>query len=555
MNEHRGHQSQTERAGHYNEDEAEKGYQERRSNSFADDSLLSEARRFYSPSGPEQSPFSRTRSDSLTLSKRAIRTRFRRPVLVIVSLVMMATLLWLTHVLLFLVPSFSSLGQAAVVSSPSSPTASTEELGRSSLGQFALQKILADSAGVFGLFEGSNATTYTSSPETDQNGTNKKKKKSHHRSTWMSLVPDSTPLSQINIPGTHDSATWNFTQTTANSIRHNADPANGVLPAVVYRCQHVSLLDALNGGVRFFDLRYGLDPEGVRLVFYHAHALLSDLATVEDVLFGFYTWLEAHPSEVVLLSFKIEVSTFAPIYISPHPLTFFLPPQSTGINTTPPDHLKTQTLLLQSLTTPAAKHYISQRHDVLGTLGPARGKIILLRRFDNPLDGLPPGTTIEPTLPGIHLSPSAWPDNAKTGFSLTYNPEKNLSAQIEDYYEPNDLPSNSTAEENVAAKLRAVEGNLRLAAAGGKGGEEVWYITFTSAENNANHPAVTPNIMALGNGTEVTPQGGVNGRLVREVFPTLRGKGLGVLVIDFWDLLGLDEGGEEGDVVGAFLDL
>ena len=132
----------------------------------------------------------------------------------------------------------------------------------------------------------------------------------------------------------------------------------------------------------------------------------------------------------------------------------------------------------------------------------------------------------------------------------------NLSAQIEDYYEPNDLPDGSTAAENVDAKIEAVEGNLRLAAARGgdrKEGERL-FITFTSAENNANRPAVTPNIMALGNGTVLTPDGGVNGRLVREVFPTLRGKVLGVLVIDFWDELSL-EGGEEGDVVGAFLDM
>lgn len=312
MNGDRGHQPQHEKAINYNEEGAEKRHQEQGNIYFANESFLSEThshphpRRFSPPSGTDQSPFLRM-SDTLTLSKRAIRTKFRRPALVIISLVMMGTFLWLTQALLLLAPSLSAVGQAAVVSSPSSTAISTEDLGRSSLGQFALQKILGDSAGVFGLFEGNNATTYVSSPETER-GINKKKKKSNYRSKWMSLIPDSTPLSQINIPGTHDSATWNFTQTTSDSIRHNADPANGVFPAVVYQCQRVSLVDALNGGVRFFDLRYGLDPEGVRLVFYHAHALLSELATVDDVLFGFYTWLEKHPSEVVLLSFKIEVS-------------------------------------------------------------------------------------------------------------------------------------------------------------------------------------------------------------------------------------------------------
>lgn len=96
-----------------------------------------------------------------------------------------------------------------------------------------------------------------------------------------------------------------------------------------------------------------------------------------------------------------------------------------------------------------------------------------------------------------------------------------------------------------------------MSSGGGKGGKEggPLFITFTSAENNANHPAVTPNIMALGNGSDVTPEGGVNRRLVGEIFPTLKGKTLGVLVIDFWEQLDLDGGEKEGDVVGAFLDL
>jgi len=328
MNENRGHQPQQERAKNYKGEGAEKGYQEQGGVNFSDESSLPETHFRSHPRHlwPRQSPFSRMRTDDLAPSKTATRTRPRRPTLVIISLAMMGTFLWLTHALLFLAPSLSAVGQAAVVSSPSSTATSTQDSGRSALGQFALQKVLADSAGVFGLFEGNNITTQLSSPDTEK-GTNKKEKKSNHRSTWMSLLPDSTPLSQINIPGTHDSATWNFTQTTSDSIRHNADPANGVLPAVVYQCQRVSLHDALERGVRFFDLRYGLDPEGVRLVFYHAHALLSGLATVEDVLFGFYTWLEAHPSEVVLLSFKIEVSPrpHPPMYLTTNPP---LPPRT-----------------------------------------------------------------------------------------------------------------------------------------------------------------------------------------------------------------------------------
>ncbi|KAM7223727.1 PLC-like phosphodiesterase [Rhypophila decipiens] len=452
----------------------------------------------------------------------------------------------LAYTLLFLFPSLYTLGQGSSSPAPSSSTylpIGSGGVGRPSLGKFALQKVLGDAGGVFGRADDEN----TSSPFSNNN--NKDAKKSNHRATWMSLIPDSTPITEINIPGTHDSATWNFTQTTADSIRHNANPANGVLPAEVYRCQRVSLWASLEAGVRFFDLRYGLDPEGVRLVFYHAHALMSELATVDDVLFGFYSWLDRHPSEVVLLSFKIE---------------------DTGINLTPADHLKTQFLLFQSLTTPAAKQYILQRHDSLGTLGPARGKIILFRRFDNPFDPSP-GQGTETVLPGLHLSPSVWTENSK-GFWLVYNARRNLSAHIEDYYEPRDLsPPDQSASVNIDAKVSAVEGSLRLAAASSslpaeevkeKSEEEEYkgelFITFTSAEHSANHPPVTPIIMALGNGTESTPAGGVNRRLVKEILPTLKGKRVGIVIIDFWDGLDIDgkgyEHGEE-DVVGALLDL
>lgn len=81
------------------------------------------------------------------------------------------------------------------------------------------------------------------------------------------------------------------------------------------------MADALDAGVRFFDLRYALAPvvgglskdgEGrngdEKLVFWHNRALLSVRATVEDVMFGFYAWLERHPSEVLFLSFQYEVS-------------------------------------------------------------------------------------------------------------------------------------------------------------------------------------------------------------------------------------------------------
>ena len=39
-------------------------------------------------------------------------------------------------------------------------------------------------------------------------------------------------------------------------------------------------------------------------------ALLSEVATLEDVLFGFYRFLDEHPSEALLLSLKIDNTTW-----------------------------------------------------------------------------------------------------------------------------------------------------------------------------------------------------------------------------------------------------
>ena len=77
-------------------------------------------------------------------------------------------------------------------------------------------------------------------------------------------------------------------------------------------------MESLEAGIRFFDLRYAAledggkkGEEGMKLVFWHKMALLSEVATVEDVLFGFYAWLETRgKGETVMVSLQYEVSFF-----------------------------------------------------------------------------------------------------------------------------------------------------------------------------------------------------------------------------------------------------
>lgn len=327
--------------------------------------------------------------------------------------------------------------------------------------------------------------------------------------TWMSTYPDDSRLEHMNIPGTHDSATWNYTQAVQDALANvTAGDGEVMYPPEVFRCQSASIAASLNSGVRFFDLRFALDPTGTKLVFWHSQALLSEVSTVDDVITAFYFWLDQHPSEAIILSFQYEGSTTA----------------DATFNTT------VQIMLFDILNSTAAAQYIEQTHDALPTLGEARGKAVLFRRFD--LDQLP--DEYEAALPGLHFSPSAWTDDSKD-ITLTYNTAKNLTAYIEDYYEPDDLGDDSTPAANIAAKLNATVTHLQKATTNSSNYADSLFISFASAEHVLTVPvAVTPQIMAVGAENSSTPLGGVNQQLL-PVLQELDGQRMGIVVVDFWD--------------------
>ena len=175
------------------------------------------------------------------------------------------------------------LALPAVASSVVARTAATKS--SASLAELALQQILNTASPIFGVYDYSATALNTS--------------------TWMKRYPDSTKLVHMNIPGTHDSSTWNYSQATQDSLLHITE-VDGVVPApaAIYRCQERSLFDMLNAGIRAFDIRYSFDATNSSLVVYHSAALQSETALLEDIMFGFYQWLDDHPSETLLLSFS-----------------------------------------------------------------------------------------------------------------------------------------------------------------------------------------------------------------------------------------------------------
>ncbi|CAG8982917.1 hypothetical protein HYALB_00002935 [Hymenoscyphus albidus] len=259
------------------------------------------------------------------------------------------------------------------------------------------------------------------------------------------------------------------------------------------------------------------DATNTTLVFYHGQALQSEKTTVEDLLFGLYAWLDDHPSETLITSFQYEGST-----------------KKYAAN-----DADVQMEMFRTLTSPVTRKYYVQKKGELGTLGEARGKITLFRRFN--LDKLP--KSYEDALPGLHFPPSLWSDNG-LDIELAYNDERNLTAYIEDFYEPGG-PIGSSAAYNIDLKFNATVSHLEKATTHYP---ESLFWTWASSECDANIPPDYPRIMALGNGTELTPLGGVNQRLL-PVLKRLQGKRLAIVMLDFFGtpgnlvetILGLDE--------------
>lgn len=219
-------------------------------------------------------------------------------------------------------------------------------------------------------------------------------------------------------------------------------------------------------------------------------------------------WLDDHPSEAVFLSFQYESSTM---------------PHGT-------DNAQVDLMLFNILNSTAACSYILQVHDEFGTLGQARGKITLLKRFD--LSNLP--ANFAAALPGVHFSPSNWTDN-DPNITLVYNnaaPNGTGTAYIEDFYEIS-VPFGSPASLAIQWKYNATTAHLNMAASDLHPNSLFW--TFASSEYDLNLPADTPSIMAVGNGTASTPAGGVNQQLLPFIQGFKKGTRLGIVMFDFFE--------------------
>lgn len=100
-------------------------------------------------------------------------------------------------------------------------------------------------------------------------------------SSWMSGLPDNTPVSRVSIPGTHDSGTSGV----RFPMRHYA------------RTQSMSLADQWDAGIRFFDLRPKLENGILRI--YHGPANCH--LTFADALLVLKQKIEQSPTEFCIV--------------------------------------------------------------------------------------------------------------------------------------------------------------------------------------------------------------------------------------------------------------
>ena len=160
---------------------------------------------------------------------------------------------------------------------------------------------------------------------------------------WMKVLNDKIPLEDINIPGTHDSA-------AINKYTHT-----------LYACHYTTISEQLQGGIRLLDVRIKVKKDNGKYVFVTCHGSiggstnLNEFQSLSSLFDECQAFLTKEPTETIIVTLKIDDWHI----------------KDTEHNAA----LKELELLLK-------QYPIRQNESQLGTLGDARGKIILFNRIN-----------------------------------------------------------------------------------------------------------------------------------------------------------------------------
>lgn len=158
---------------------------------------------------------------------------------------------------------------------------------------------------------------------------------------WMKDLADETPLNAIVLPGTHDSAT------------------QYVQLGFFSKCQAKSIGGQLEAGYRYLDIRLAVEGDGMKLMHGFTNCRSGPMPwdsalSLDEVLEDCYAFLAAHPTETVVFAVKQEHGD-----------------ESVAVF---------QTILNRSIQKNPSFWLLT---DTLPSLGEARGKLVLLRRYED----------------------------------------------------------------------------------------------------------------------------------------------------------------------------
>lgn len=283
--------------------------------------------------------------------------------------------------------------------------------------------------------------------------------------SWMQHVAKTTKLSDLSLPGTHDSCAVSF------------------IPFV--ETQTMAVVDQLNAGIRFLDLRCRLYDDVLWL--YHGDYPLNPpwYMRLEDVLAEIYAWLAKHGTETVVAMIKEEGA----------PVQSVMP-----FDVAVADQVKKQ----------PARWYTNDDTPTLETVG---GKLVLMRRYDADLDPI-----------GIDVHGwDAYDDSSR--FELTT--PGGVKVVVQDHY---NLSSSTSLTDCVQKKWGDVKTVLDEAVSSPASGR--WYMNYTSGFAASSALLVSPLALALGAMEDLAYKPGVN-RQFRQYLTKRQTARYGTVIMDF----------------------
>lgn len=241
------------------------------------------------------------------------------------------------------------------------------------------------------------------------------------KTAWMKYLPDTLLMCKISIPGTHDSGTTKG--------------------GCMLQTQTLDIPAQLQSGIRAFDIR--LEKRDNKLGIFHSYAF-QDIYWEDDVLPAFISFLQAHPSEALIVSLKKEGGELQD-YAS---------------------------LVSASLNNPFNKKYFVTDFSPELTLKDCRGKILFLHR-DSAMNNYPGAACV------------GWKDNATCMLTLRNKDGKEGRVQLQDEYQ---YKSGKDADKKIKTSISNFEKVSGIPAS-----SCIWGISFVSA---TGLPLGTPKVFA-----------------------------------------------------------